>query len=91
MSMAKTKLKRARRAINNDIYSDLNKIKNALADATNAVSGKAGDLLTHRWSDIQDKTAGLESNVVDYVTYKPIKSISLAVLAGVAIGLYLRK
>jgi ElaB/YqjD/DUF883 family membrane-anchored ribosome-binding protein len=89
--MTKAKFRRAQRAIRNDLHSDINKIKAALADATSSVKGKAGDLLTHRWTDLQDKTIDIETNVVDYVTDKPIKSISLAVLAGVAIGLYMRK
>ena len=92
--MARTKLRRARRAVKavkNDIYSDLYKIKNALYDATSNVSDKAGDLLTHRLSDLQDRTTDIEANVVDYVIDKPIKSIGFAILAGVFFGLYLRK
>ena len=89
--MRKTKLKRARQTINKDIYTDLNRIKNALAGATNTVKGRAGNLLNQQWTDMRDKGIDIQDGVTDYVTDKPIKSISLAVLAGVAIGLFLRK
>jgi ElaB/YqjD/DUF883 family membrane-anchored ribosome-binding protein len=87
----KTKLKRTRHAVRNDLYDDLTKIKAALSDATNSVRGRAGNLISHQIADVRDKTTDIQDNLVDYVTDKPLKSIGIAILTGVFIGLFYRK
>lgn len=74
-----------------DIYGDIARIKEALADVTHDVKGKANSMLLQSIDDVKEKANNVQENVGDYVTEKPFKSIGIAMLAGVVIGYLLHK
>lgn len=74
-----------------DLYEDLEKIKLALADAAVDVKSRAGEILSQSIEDMRDKTTSLHNNAANYMTEKPLKTISLTLLVGMAIGYLLHK
>lgn len=74
-----------------DLYGDVEKIKAALLDTTNDVKGKAGELLSDSVKNIKEQSSALSDNVSNYTAKKPFKSLGIALLAGIAIGYFLRK
>jgi ElaB/YqjD/DUF883 family membrane-anchored ribosome-binding protein len=84
--MHKTAARRKATRSEYDLYDDLEKIKSALSDAAVDVKGRAGEILSQSIEDVKDRTHSLQSNAVEYITEKPFKTISLSVLAGMAIG-----
>jgi len=91
--MYKTTAKHKRRVHESDydIYGDLAKIKDALAEATHGVKGRAGEVLSQSFDDVKEKSAALQENVSTYVADKPLKSIGTALLAGVFIGYFIHR
>lgn len=74
-----------------DLSGDLKRIKNLLAETTYDAKGKASDLLFQSIADVKNKSTEVQDNVSTYVVTKPIKSIGIAVLAGMLIGFLIRK
>lgn len=75
----------------NSLAADIEKIKAAIASATRHARGNATKSLHDSYDNIRDKTVDMGDSVVTYTKQKPIKSLGFAVLAGLAIGLWLRK
>lgn len=69
-----------------DLYHDLLNIKSALASGADGVKGKAEDLVSNLLEDLQNRTSGLQDNVEEYVTDKPLQSLGIAVLFGIIVG-----
>lgn len=74
-----------------DLYSDLEKIKLAIADATSGARDRASELLSQSFDDARERSTAVKENVTDYVTERPFKSMGIALLAGVLIGYFVRK
>lgn len=74
-----------------DIYGDLAKIKDAIADATLGMKGRAGEALANSLNDVRERSALFQGNVETLVTDKPFKSVGIALLAGVCLGYFLHK
>jgi len=92
--MYKTTARHSKRSTNHsdyDVYGDLAKIKNALADATQGVKGRAGEMWAKSFDDVKEKSAAIQENVSTYVSDKPFKTIGFSLLAGVFIGYFLHK
>lgn len=89
--MYKTTAKHKRSNSDYDIYGDLAKIKDALADATFGMKDHAGEVLSQSIDDMRERSAAIQKNMSSYVTDKPMKSVGLALLAGVCLGYFLRK
>lgn len=92
-------MKAAKRNIhsNYNLHADLMKIKKAFANATKDVTGRTGDMIydvkgrtgelfQDSLQRVKDKSAGLQDVVVAYTHEKPLKTVGLAMLAGVVIG-----
>ncbi len=89
----------------NDLYADLQKIKEKASETRDAISqaasdakGRAHDILEQSLSDMKEKFAGVkeksadfQENIVTYVQENPVKTIGFAVLAGVLLSQLLRK
>lgn len=73
------------------LYSDFEKIKEAIATATKHARGNATKTFQDSYGNIKDRTLDVGDSVVTYTKKKPLKSLGIAVLAGLAIGLWLRK
>jgi len=71
--------------------TDLRRIKNALADATFTVKNSTGDMLAKSYKDVKNRSEEMQENVSIYIADKPFKSVGIALLAGMFIGLWLRK
>lgn len=89
--MYKTKHNKRSHNSDYDIYGDLAKIKDALADATQGVKGRAGEMLTQSFDDVRDKYSAAQEKCESLVLEKPFKSIGVALLAGVCLGYFIHK
>lgn len=76
---------------NHDLYDDVEKLKAALFDTAYDAKGKANDLLYDSVEGIKEHTNDIKESVIDYATEKPLQSLGIALLAGIAIGFLLRK
>ncbi len=82
--------KRAHRS-DYDIYGDLAKVKDALAEATQGVKGRAGEMLSHSFDDMSTTFQKNREKVGGYVSDKPFKSVGLALVTGLLIGYFIHK
>jgi len=89
--MYKTTARKRTHAHDYDIYDDLAKIKDALAEATFGMKNRAGEVLSQSFDDVKEKSAAIQENVSSYVSEKPIKSIGVALLAGIFLGYFIHK
>ncbi|HSW93496.1 MAG TPA: hypothetical protein VLJ15_03980 [Gammaproteobacteria bacterium] len=89
--MYKTTAKKRSHRYHDDIYGDLAKIKDAFADASYGVKNRAGEVLSQSFDDVREKSAAIQENVSSYVSEKPLKSIGVALLAGVFLGYFMHK
>lgn len=92
--MHKTKHKTATRHYNHatrGLNGDIAKIRHALADAKKGVRLTANKLMTRELSELRGKKELIQDGIEEYVLDKPLKSIGIAILTGVAIGLFMRK
>lgn len=74
-----------------DLYEDVEKIKEALREATLDVKGKASEILSDSVDEMIDQTTNVKDHVVNYTAEQPFKSLGIALLAGIAIGYLIRK
>ena len=92
--MNKTTAKHSKRAHNGsayDVYGDLIAIKNALADASYDVKGKATELLSESFTNIKEKSVDARDDVSAYVAKRPFKSLGVMFATGIALGYFLRR
>lgn len=76
---------------NFDLYADLEKIKSAFGDTAHDVKGKVGSLISQSLENARDTTTDMQDNVIEYIQAKPLKSVGLAMMAGVIVGWLLHK
>lgn len=88
MQRASTARHHKRRHNNYDIYGDIEKIRAAFANTASDVTGRAGEMLNDSYQSIIDKSSQMQENVADFTAEKPFKSLGIALLAGVVLGLY---
>lgn len=74
-----------------DLYGDIAKIKRALADATLDAKGLATEYVTQSIEDMKDKSDKVQHDISHYVAKKPVKSLGIALLTGLAIGYLFRR
>ena len=74
-----------------DIYGDLARIKDAFADATQGVRGRAGEMLSQSFDGVKEKSAAIQESVGSYVADKPFKSVGAALLVGALVGYFIKK
>lgn len=74
-----------------DLAADYATIKAALADASADVRGRAYEILQEYMSDVREKSLNAKESFSDYVAEKPLKSIGIAILAGLIFGYFWRK
>ncbi|HEX4045333.1 MAG TPA: hypothetical protein VHZ76_06690 [Gammaproteobacteria bacterium] len=76
---------------NHDLHGDLAKVKAALTNAGWDIRGHAEGVLDDYLTEIREKSDAVKENVVAYTTKKPLKTLGIVLLAGLAIGFLLRK
>ena len=74
-----------------DLSADLERIKAALADASYDVKGKAGEIFNESLENVKQRSSDLQDNMANYVSEKPLKSLSFALISGLILGFLLHK
>jgi len=74
-----------------DLYTNLQHVKDALADVTRDATGKASYAIHQSLNDAKKKSASIHKNVNSYIIEKPLKSLGFAMLAGMIIGYYFHR
>lgn len=74
-----------------DIYDDIEKIKAALMHTSVDLRGKAGEIINESLDSVKEKSELLQENLAQYTSERPIKSLGIALIAGVALGFLLRR
>jgi ElaB/YqjD/DUF883 family membrane-anchored ribosome-binding protein len=87
--MTKSKSKSSKIINKNDLYYNLNNIKNALAETTDGLKGRAGELVNDLLENLQDRTSEYQDTVEDFVTDKPLKALAIAAAFGLFIGKFI--
>lgn len=70
-----------------DFAADLNKIKSAFSDASQDLRDRAGDIFLDSLHEAKQKS----KHVTNYLADRPLKSIGLAMFAGLIIGYFIHK
>ena len=74
-----------------DLYQDVEKIKAALIDTANDVKGKANEMFADSMEGVKENTGRIKDSITDYTEKKPLKSLGIALLVGIAFGYLFRK
>lgn len=74
-----------------DLYDDVEQIKAALMQASQNMKGRANEILSDSVDDIKKHSSEAKDSVANYAAQKPFQSLGIALLAGIAIGYFLRK
>ena len=74
-----------------DLHADLERIKKALSDASYDVQGRASEMFNESKQHVKQTSSDLQDGVAGYIAEQPFKSMGLAILSGIVIGLLLRK
>jgi ElaB/YqjD/DUF883 family membrane-anchored ribosome-binding protein len=74
-----------------DFSSDLKGIKEAVTEAAQHAKGKANDLISDSVAEAKGRSTDLKDHVESYVGEQPFKSIGIALLCGIFLGIIMRK
>ena len=74
-----------------DLYEDIEKIKAAILNSTEETRIKASEMLTHTVEDVKKQSHQVKEKIIDHTTEKPLQSLGIALLIGIAIGIFVRK
>ncbi len=75
----------------NDDLDTLQDKANNFMERANDLKDKAGNKIEETIEDVRKKSAEAQSAVIDYVKENPVQALGLAALAGIVIGVVLRK
>lgn len=78
-----------KRKNNYDLYEDVERIKDALIDATRDVKDKTAEKIADSFEDFKRKQSEITEEVSDYVSDRPLKSLGVSLMLGIAIGYFL--
>jgi len=74
---------------NHALHNDVEKIKAAILSATKGAKGKATDMLYDSMDSMKERSTAVKSNVANYTAKNPFQSLGVALISGIAIGIYL--
>ena len=86
-----TALKKHKHNKNADLYDDVEKIKAALSDTTFGVRNLLGDAYYQSMENVREKSAVVRGNMTDYISENPFKSVGIAAVSGLLVGILLKK
>ena len=86
-----TAIKSKRNNKNHVLYDDVEKIKAAIADATFDMKDRVGEMVSESLGSVKEQSAMARENLSNYTAERPIKSLSLALFAGLIIGYFIHK
>jgi ElaB/YqjD/DUF883 family membrane-anchored ribosome-binding protein len=79
------------RNLSSEISDDIAKIKAALSDTSSDLKDKANELYEDSLTTVKDKSNEVRDHIVNYTADRPLKSLGIALLAGVIIGYLIKK
>lgn len=74
-----------------DLSGDLTKIKALLAETTRDFKGRAGEVFANSLDNAKEKSVAMQETAENYITKRPFKSIGIALLSGLIIGVLLNR
>ncbi|HVY53758.1 MAG TPA: hypothetical protein VHA13_04490 [Gammaproteobacteria bacterium] len=86
-----TSLKNGKKPGQYDFYSDIEKIKAAIAETTGDAKNKAQEVLLDSLNKMQEKYGVAQKAAETYVTDNPFKTMAATLAAGFVLGLLFRK
>jgi ElaB/YqjD/DUF883 family membrane-anchored ribosome-binding protein len=86
-----TRQKRKHHQHTYNLYNNLEEIREALADVSNDVKNKANSILSDSVDNVREASSTVEDEVTTYVAGRPLKSVGIAIAAGIVIGYFLRR
>jgi ElaB/YqjD/DUF883 family membrane-anchored ribosome-binding protein len=83
---------------NKDLHEDFRNVRNKMTETRDAINQtardarlKAQDFLQTSLDGINERTADIQDNVASYVKTNPVKSVGIAIIAGLILSKLLRK
>ncbi len=73
------------------LNSDFEKIRSAFADTAYDLRDKTGNLLSDSLDNIKQRSSRVQRDVSTYTAKRPMKSLGIALLVGLALGFFIRK
>lgn len=74
-----------------DLHGDVAKIKEAIAKAAEDFKGRSGEIFSESVDGIKEQSTFVKDSVANYTAEKPFKSLGIAALAGLALGILIRR
>lgn len=74
-----------------DLYGDIARLKEVLAETTQDLKGKASDMIFNSFDEAKEKSAAVQDQMTTYISKKPLKAVGMAVLAGFIFGYWFHK
>ena len=75
---------------NFDLSKDVERIKQVLADTVYDVRGKATQAITESLDTMKDRSNTFQKSTLKFVNKKPLKTLGIVLISGLAIGFILR-
>ena len=73
------------------LNADLEKIKSAIADTALDLRDRTGEMFSDSLDNLKERSSKVHHDVASYTAKRPIKSLGVALLIGLAVGFLLRK
>ncbi len=81
--------KKSARKNNHRAYSDLGRVKIALSRVSRNLKHGANHLMRNSLNQARNKSLELQGDLSAYVSRKPLKSLSIALVTGAVIGFFM--
>ena len=89
--MSDKTIKGHHRNLSSDLSDDIAKIKAAISDTSADLKDKAGEMYHDSLNTVKEKSSEVKDTIATYTEENPVKSLGIALLAGVIIGFLIRK
>ncbi len=73
------------------LNADLEKIKSAIADTALDLKERTGEAFSDSLDNLKERSNRVHHDVASYTAKRPIKSLGVALLVGLALGFFIRK
>lgn len=76
---------------NHRIYRDLKGVKQSLSRVSKGLKLKANGFVNNSLAQTREKAMEFQDDLQEYVSHKPIKSLSIALVTGAIIGFFVHR
>lgn len=84
-------MKKRAKSNNRHIYKDLKGVKRSLSRVTKGLKLKANGFMNNSIAQTREKALEFQDDLSEYVTHKPLKSLSIALVTGAIIGFFVHR